>query len=108
LEIKLFLKEDRIIMTGMTTKTMMSQGFEENKKWLLGMIGEVFNRIEQGAAVKIILINQGRMNEREIPMAEVRMESREVTYGKRQTFAEKKSRGGFWRIVHHKQGQFGH
>jgi predicted transposase YbfD/YdcC len=36
-------------------------------------------------------IVQGRRNEREIPMAEVKMKSREVANGIRRKFAEKKS-----------------
>ena len=86
-------KEDRIIITGMTNKTPMPQGFTETKKWLSEMVGEVLNRIEQGMATKIVWINQGRKNGREIPMAEVKMESRAVAHEIRKKFAERK-RGG--------------
>jgi hypothetical protein len=53
----------------------------------------VIDRIEQGAAEKIVWIYQGQRNEREIPMAEVKMESRGLAYGIRKKFAEKKRAG---------------
>ena len=53
----------------------------------------MINKIEQGAAEKIIWINQGRRNAREIPMAEVKFESKEVAHKIRMKFAERK-RGG--------------
>ena len=53
----------------------------------------MINRIEQGSGEKIVWINQGRRNEREIPMAEVKMESRELARGIRKKFAEKKRAG---------------
>jgi hypothetical protein len=86
-------KEDRLIITGMINKVPMPQGFQDRKKWVLDMVGDVLNRIEQGAAEKIIWANQGRRNEREIPMAEVKMESREVARRIRLKFAERKRSG---------------
>ena len=86
-------KEDRLIITGMVNKVPMPQGFQDKKKWVLDMVGDVVNRIEEGAAGKIIWANQGRRNEREIPMAEVKMESKEVARRIRLKFAEKKRAG---------------
>jgi hypothetical protein len=57
------------------------------------MVGDVVSRIEQGAEKNFLWINQGRRGEREIPMAEVRMESKEVAHGIRRKFAEKKRAG---------------
>jgi hypothetical protein len=57
------------------------------------MVGQVINKIEQGAAEKIIWINQGRKNAREIPMAEVRLESKELAHRIRRKFAERKRAG---------------
>ena len=57
-------KEDRLIITGMSNKTPMPQAIQDRKKWLLEMVGEVIEKIEQGAAAKIIWANQGRSNER--------------------------------------------
>jgi hypothetical protein len=86
-------KEDRLIITGMNNKVPMPQGFQDRKKWVLDMVGEVIDRIEQGAAAKIIWANQGRRNEKEIPMAEVKMESKEIARKIRLGFAERKRSG---------------
>ena len=86
-------KEDRLIITGMNNKTPMPQSFQDRKKWVLDMVGEVIERIEKGAKNKIVWANQGRRNEKEIPMAEVKMESREVARRIRLGFAEKKRAG---------------
>ena len=86
-------KEDRIIITGMSNPIIMPQGFAEKKRWMAEMVGKVINKIEQGAAEKIIWINQGRKNAKEIPMAEVRLESKEIARIIRRKFAERK-RGG--------------
>ena len=86
-------KEDRIIITGMTNSTVMPQGFADKKKWMADMVGRVINKIEQGVADKIIWINQGRSNARDIPMAEVKLESRELAHRIRRKFAEKKRAG---------------
>ena len=87
-------KEDRLIITGMINKIPMPQGFQERKKWVLDMVGEVVETIEKGTKSKIVWANQGRRNEKEIPMAEVKMESREVARRIRLGFAEKKRAGG--------------
>ena len=86
-------KEDRLIITGMINKIPMPQTIQDRKKWLLEMVGEVIDRIEQGAAAKIIWANQGRRNEKEIPIAEIKMESKEVARRIRLKFAEKKRSG---------------
>jgi hypothetical protein len=87
-------KEDRIIITGMSNPIIMPQGFAEKKKWMAEMVGKVINKIEHGAAEKIIWINQGRKNAKEIPMAEVRLESKEIAHKIRRKFAERKRGGG--------------
>ncbi len=86
-------KEDRLIITGMANKTPMPQGYQEKKKWVLDMVGGVIDRIEQGTAAKIIWANQGRKGDKEIPMAEVKMESKEIARRIRLKFAEKKRAG---------------
>jgi hypothetical protein len=100
--------EDRLIFTGMINKVPIPQGFQDKKKWVLDMVGEVLNRIEQGSAEKIIWANQGRRNEREIPMAEVKMKSKEDARRIRLKFAERKRSGGkLWKAVRRKQCQSG-
>ena len=53
----------------------------------------MIERIEQGAAAKIIWANQGRKGDREIPMAEVKMETKEIARKIRLRFAERKRAG---------------
>jgi hypothetical protein len=83
-------KEDRLIITVMTNKIPMPHGYQEKKKWLLDMVGGEIERIEQGAVARIIWANQGRKGDREIPMAEVKMESKEIARKIRLRFAERK------------------
>jgi hypothetical protein len=50
-------KEDRIVITGLTSKTPMPDGFEERKKWIRGTIEELLNQIIPGSSEKIVFIN---------------------------------------------------
>ena len=86
-------KEDRLVITGLTNSVPMPLAFEQKKKWLYDMIGEVLNKIEPGVASKIVWANQGRNNNRQIPMAEVKMESREAALKIRKKFSEMKKAG---------------
>ena len=86
-------KEDRLILTGMTNSTPMPQAFDQRKKWLYDMVGVMLDKIEPGVATKMVWANQGRHNKREIPMAEVKMDSRETALKIRKKFAEMKRTG---------------
>ena len=83
-------KEDRIIVTGLTSKNPIPEGIEEKKKWIKNLVGEVLNQIETGSSDQILSVIQGWQGSNNIPLAEVRMSSAEVAAKIRRQFAKKK------------------
>ena len=86
-------KEDKMMISGLTSKTPRPSGREEIKKWLKDMVTEALEAIETGSSKEIIFISQGRSNNRDVPLAEVRMTSKEVAIRLRKLFAQKKKAG---------------
>ena len=86
-------KEDKIILTGMTNTVAMPTEQEEKIKWMREMVGAILNRIVPDSAEKITFIKMGRNNNREIPLAEVKMESRELAMEIRKKYAAKRRDG---------------
>lgn len=86
-------KEDKIMISGMTSKTPKPFGKDEIKKWLKEMVSEALESIEKGTAKDIIFVAQGRSSNKDIPLAEVRLTSRDIALKIRRTFAEKKKAG---------------
>jgi hypothetical protein len=83
-------KDDKLSISGMTSKTPRPTGKEEIGKWLKNIVSEILNS-ETGIASEIIFVSQGRCNNRDIPLAEVRMSSREIALRLRKTFAQKRN-----------------
>ncbi len=83
-------KEDKMIISVMVSKTPRPAGREEARKWLRDIVTEVLEDIEKGLSKKIIFVSQGRSNNKNIPLAEVRLSSKEVSKGLRKRFAGKK------------------
>ena len=86
-------KEDKMMISGMISKTPRPVGREEAKKWLKDIVSEILNAIEPGSASEIIFVSQGRSNNRDIPLAEVRLSNRETAKRLRKTFAQQKKTG---------------
>jgi hypothetical protein len=91
-------KENKMIISGMVSKTPRPAGREEARKWLREIVTEVLEDIEKGSSKEIIFISQRRSNNRNIPLAEVRLSSKEVLKGLRKRFAEKKAGHNFGKI----------
>ena len=53
-------------------------------------MSDILNSIEAGVSSEIAFESQGRSNNRDIPLAEVRMSSKEIALRLRRTFAQKK------------------
>ena len=85
-------KEDHIIITGLTSKDSMPQQPEEKKIWLKNIVSQLANQIVPNSADNIILIRQGRKKGQEIPLVEVKLDSREIALKIRKEFAAKKMR----------------
>ncbi len=64
-------KEDKMIISGMVSKTPRPAGREEARKWLREIVTDILEDIEKGSSKEIIFISQGRSNNRNIPLAEV-------------------------------------
>jgi hypothetical protein len=62
----------------MTSKIPRPSGREDIRKWLKDLVSEVVEKIKQGSSKEIIFISQGRSNNRNILLAEVRLSSKEV------------------------------
>ena len=86
-------KEDKMVISGLTSKVVKPSGREEARKWLKDIVAEVLNFIEPVISSEIIFVSQGRSNNRDVPLAEVRMSSKEIALKLRKSFAQKKKAG---------------
>jgi hypothetical protein len=86
-------KEDRIIMTGITSKTPPPTGAGPRKDWLNQIVSGIFNEIDPSFKGKILFINQGRNSGKDIPMVKIRMESKEAAARIWKAYADKRKAG---------------
>jgi hypothetical protein len=105
-------KEDKMIISGLSSKIPKPVGNLEIRTWLKNMVSETLEAIELGSSKEIIFITQGRSNQKDIPLAEVRMSSKETAIRIRKTFAKKRRKdmtlAGFsCQIVSHLQQESG-
>ena len=69
-------KEDRLVVTGLTSTVAMPTGLEEGKKWVHGIVETALNQIVEGASGMIQFINSGRSFRGEVPVCEVKMKEK--------------------------------
>ena len=93
-------KEDRIIITGLTSKIPPPTAHEDKKKWLSDIVTDLLNKIDPELAKNITFINQGKRLGRDIPMVEVRMTSKELSKKARMSFVAKLKQGEDFGRVH--------
>jgi hypothetical protein len=92
-------KEDRVIITGLSSKKPQPKDWEGRKKWIHKIIMEALKWIKPDFKGEIGFINQGKNNGRDIPMAEVKLVSVEEATSIRKAFAEKRKEGdGNWEV----------
>ena len=84
------LKEDRIVMTGLTSSTPAPMDGEMRKAWIRKVVTDSIRKFKPDFDGKMGFINQGKNNGKDIPMVEVKMESVEVATSVRKAFAEKR------------------
>ncbi len=87
------LKEDGIVMTGLTSSIPAPADREKKNTWLRGVVIETIRKFKPDFNGKIGFINQGKNNGRDIPMVEAKLESVEVATAVRKAFAEKRKEG---------------
>jgi hypothetical protein len=87
------LKEDRIVMTGLSATTPAPIEKEKKNAWLRAVVTESIRKFKPDFDGKIGFINQGKNNGRDIPMIEAKMESIVAATAIRKAFAEKRKEG---------------
>ena len=86
-------KEDRLIITGLTSKTPPPTEPEAKKTWLRKIVTDIFELLVPGFQGKIVFLNQMKNKGQHIPMVEVKLDSVLHAATIRKTFAEKKKEG---------------
>jgi hypothetical protein len=86
-------KEDRIIITGLTSSTPPPRDKVQKSQWIWKIVAETLKRIKPDFDGKIGFVNQGKNNGREIPMVEVKLDSVEAASTMRKAFADKRKEG---------------
>jgi hypothetical protein len=87
------LKEDRVVMTGLTSSTPPPSDRAQKNLWLRKLVIDTMKKIKPDFDGTISFINQGKNNGKEIPMVEVKLNSVEAATGLRKAFAEKRKEG---------------
>ena len=85
--------EDRIIVTGLTSAVPPPQNHDEKITWIRNIAKEFIKTIDPESSEKINFVKQGRSNDKEIPMAEIRFETREIASKIRKLFVDKRKAG---------------
>ena len=86
-------KEDRIVVSGLTSRVPVPLNPEEKRKWLRDLVGEVLEQVEASSSQHILVVMQGWKGQNNVPVAEVRMSSVELASKLRKQFAIKKRAG---------------
>ena len=83
-------KEDRIVISGLTSRIPMPSGLEERKKWLKDLVGAVLDQVEENSSSHVVNVMQGWKGPNSVPVAEVKMNSSDLALKLRKQFASKK------------------
>jgi hypothetical protein len=83
-------REDRVVVTGITTKDPLPVDNRQRIEKLKTLAAEVFEAIKPGFQGKILYASQGRNNDHVLPMVEVKLEKVELAVAIRKAFAEKR------------------
>ena len=72
-------KENKIIVTGLESRTAMPNDKVEGKKWMDELVGRALDYLVKDSSKEIAFIAQGRRLEKGVPtMFEVRMKERDL------------------------------
>jgi hypothetical protein len=86
-------KEDRIVITGLTSSSPPPVDKDQKKAWLRNLVMEAITKVKPDFSGVLGFINQGKSNGRDMPMVEVRLNSVEAAVEVRKAFAEKRKEG---------------
>jgi len=84
------LKEDRVVITGITSKTVPPSDPEQRKVWIKKIASDIFESLIPGFDGQIHFVNQAKNRGTHIPLIEVKLDSIENAGKLRKAFAEKK------------------
>lgn len=83
-------KEDRVVLNGLKSKTLMPVETRPRIEWLKGIAMDIFKDLVPDFPGKIFYLNQGQQMEVFLPMIEVKLDSVENAMAVRRAFAEKR------------------
>jgi hypothetical protein len=83
-------KEDRIVITGLTSATAPPRDWNPRKEWLRKLVVDTLKKVYPEFNGNLGFINQGKNNGRDIPMVEAKCESVAVAVAIRKSFAVKR------------------
>ena len=86
-------KEDRIVITGITSKEVPPVDPGQKKIWIQKIVLDIFAALIPDFGGKIVFINQSKSNGHHIPLVEVKLDTKENAAALRKAFAEKKKSG---------------
>jgi hypothetical protein len=83
-------KEDRIIITGISSKTSPPTEIDARKIWIREIVEKIFKDIVPDFAGQVHYVNQMKNNGVQLPMVEVKLDSVTSANSIRKAFAEKR------------------
>ena len=83
-------KEDRVVMTGLKSKTVMPVENKARIEWLKRLASNIFDELIPGFTGKILYLNQGKSLDKFLPMIEVKIDSVSNAVAIRRAFAAKR------------------
>jgi hypothetical protein len=83
-------KEDRVVMTGLKSKTPIPADNRARIEWLKNLAMDIFKKLIPGFPGKIFYLNQGKNADKLLPMIELKMDKVENAFAIRKAFALKR------------------
>jgi hypothetical protein len=83
-------KEDRVVMTGLKSKTVMPVDNKARIEWLKKLAMNIFVELVPGFTGKILYLNQGKSMDKFLPMIKVKIDSLSNAVAIRRAFAAKR------------------
>jgi hypothetical protein len=84
------------MISGMISKVPSSTRNNEIRKWLKDTMLEVLKSIKQGVSLDITFVSQGHSNNRDIPLAELRISSKRDLQKAKEDLCTKKIWSRLW------------
>jgi len=85
-------KEDRVVLTGLTSRTPMPTGNREKIDFLRKLAADVFKVLIPDFKGVVVYVSQGKQNTDALPMLEVKLDKQEFAVAIRKAFADKRKR----------------